>query len=143
MIPLSRLTEEDKQNILQDYQEKMLTRDICAKYDIGIKTIYRLLDKCGLPKRGYENRAENFNKNKEKQYKVCKYCGSKINPIQAVYCCQCGKMILTDKEKIIKELQELTKHFIIIGHTNRDKYIADINKIIKDVKNLNTVEDGE
>ena len=143
LIPLSRLTEEDKQRILQDYQEKMLIGDICSKYNISAKTIYRLLKERGISKRGYENSVKNFNKNKQKQYKVCKYCGSKINPIQAIYCCECGKVIVTDRDIVIRKLEKLTNYFIILEHKNRDKYIATINDIIKDVKNLNIVEDGE
>lgn len=143
MIPLSRLTEEDKQSILQDYQEKMLIGDICSKYNISAKTIYRLLKERGISKRGYENSVKNFNKNKQKQYKICKYCGSKINPIQAIYCCECGKVIVADRDIVIRKLEKLTNYFIILEHKNRDKYIATINDIIKDVKNLNIVEEGE
>lgn len=60
LIPLSRLTEEDKQRILQDYQEKMLIGDICSKYNISAKTIYRLLKERGISKRGYENSVKKF-----------------------------------------------------------------------------------
>lgn len=139
MRRLNVLTNEEKQNLIEDYKNGMQTRVICNKYDISAKTIYKVLSQFGVEKKTLVN-TKNYTK---QHYKTCKYCGSKINPIQAIYCCECGKVIVTDRDIVIRKLEKLTNYFIILEHKNRDKYIATINDIIKDVKNLNIVEDGE
>lgn len=139
MRRLNVLTNEEKQNLIEDYKKGVQTRAICNKYDISAKTIYKVLSQFGVEKKTLVN-TKNYTK---QYYKICKYCGSKINPIQAIYCCECGKVIVTDRDIVIRKLEKLTNYFIILEHKNRDKYIATINDIIKDVKNLNIVEDGE
>lgn len=119
--------------ILKLYSDSpVTTRFICEQYNISSGTLSRLVGMNNIARRCPSRcgtRSESNDKRK------CRFCGNK-NPSNAKFCCECGKPIYTDKELILIKLEELTKHFIVLQHANRDKYISQIQEIISMVKSL-------
>lgn len=131
---LDRMSQKTKDEIIKLYKDgDIRTKEICAAYGIGDGTLNKIIVEADVPYR-------NPYQAKPRKNKICRTCGSKINPPGAKYCCECGKPLYSDKELVIKQLEKLTNYFIVLEHANRDKYIAEVNDIISNVEKLKTVD---
>lgn len=129
------LTNDTIDEILKLYCDgHVTTKYICEQYKIGSGTLSKLVDIYNIERR---NPSRTGVKHKTLHTKKCKFCGN-TNPVNAKFCCECGKPMYTDKELILVKLDELTKHFIVLQHTDRDKYISQIQEIVGMVKALKT-----
>ena len=140
MARVDQLSEQTKKEILKLYVDGNITvKEICQLYSIGCKALNDLLLQTNTPHRAEHRVGQKRTTAKGKKH--CRHCGSRINPPDAVFCCQCGKPLLTDKERVIQMLEHLTNHFICLEQSKRDSYIAAVNAVIKLVKTLNISDD--
>lgn len=64
------------------------------------------------------------------QRKVCEKCGKTVGVQDARYCCYCGNMILTEREKITEKAESLFRWVSFVPETNRDAMQETIKDII-------------
>lgn len=133
---LERMPKETKEEIIRVYTEtKIKTSEICSTYNLSSGTLNDIIKEAQIPFR----RPGQVGVNRGKKF--CRFCGSRLNPKGAKFCCECGKPLLTEKESILNALEQLSSYFIILEKDKRDKYITEINAIADKVKKLRIIED--
>ena len=138
---VDRLSAEIKAEIVKLYVDSPLTtKEICQSYNIGSSALNDIINEAGVPHRSPSLVGKTRNTSGKKK-KYCRSCGSRLSPAGAKFCCECGKPLFTEKELIINQLEGLTTYFITLEHANRDKYISEVNAIIKAVKGLKIIDD--
>ena len=65
----------------------------------------------------------------------CPKCGQ-ILPAGERFCYMCGTQILTEREKIIRNLENLRSIAMLIPETSRDSALAAVNGAVNYLKNL-------
>ena len=65
----------------------------------------------------------------------CPDCGQAL-PKEARFCYMCGTKILTEREKIVRDLEHLRNIVMFIPETRRDSTLQTINGAVKYLKNL-------
>lgn len=132
-IHIHDLSKDTINEILKLYCDgHVTTKYICEQYNISSGTLSKLVDINNITRR---NPSRTGVKHKTLHTKKCKFCGN-VNPVNAKFCCECGKPMYTEKELILVKLDELTKYFIVVQHADRDKYIGHIQEIMSMVKSL-------
>lgn len=133
---LERMPKETKEEIIRVYTEtKIKTSEICSMYNLSSGTLNDIIKEAQIPFRHPGQVGANRGK------KSCRFCGSRLNPKGAKFCCECGKPLLTERENILNALEQLSNYFVVLEKDKRDKCIAEINTIVDKVKKLHIIED--
>lgn len=125
----TRLSEEQKQALLDRYVSGENMKDLCAEYGIDYSTGYAWLKEAGLSAR------KTFKK-KNTQKKVCWKCGHEESNPQACFCSMCGSKLKTETDLLIDSLQYINKLTQFLPQTTRDEVITIVNKTVAYIKSV-------
>lgn len=120
-------TDEQIADIIYMYQDKSVRfSDICEKYGLSSNTIIRVIDSNNIPRR----------QNRHKK-RLCSHCGEVIELSGARYCPFCGHDIMTECERLQRDLKNLVSLTAVIPQSDRDRFRDTILKAIAFIKKEN------
>lgn len=71
---------------------------------------------------------------KHGEIRVCESCGKTIKDVEAVFCPYCGKKILTEKDRVMEQLNDIGKCIGEFPNSFRDRIMANVNEVRKYIK---------
>ena len=106
------------------YKEGCKVDYIAQKLNIGVGTLYKIIDGNGIPRR-----VKYTPRNVFKPLGKCKYCGADILSQTAKYCSECGKYIMTKQQLARKGLAEIKVMLIYLPKNKQDELEKNIDFI--------------
>ena len=116
------LADEQIADIIRMYQDKSVRfDDICKKHGLSCNTVMRVIDSNNIPRR------QNRHKKTERK---CSHCGGVIELSGARYCPYCGHDIMTECERLQRDLKNLVSLTAVIPQSDRDRFRDTILKAV-------------
>ena len=116
-----KITQEQRQQILQEYLEGKLTIcEIAERYGISGNTVSAIAVRAGVQLRRP--------KKPQAGVKVCPKCRKKVDTIGARFCPFCGSDIRSENELLAEKLDGLLDLYQFIPAAQRDEFVQTINK---------------
>ena len=132
MTKLDRLTQEQKEAIIADYNNYDLrAHDVCAKWKLDTATMTQLVYEMGAELRN-PNKAGKRTKGTIK--KRCPNCHRTIDLKGARFCPYCGADIRDEKELLIERIEKLFSMLTEMSKNSRDEAQAILIDTINYIK---------
>ena len=118
------LGENEDNTAIKLYKEGCKVDYIAQKLNIGVGTLYKIIDGNGIPRRkSYSPRIT------LKPIGKCMYCGADILSQTAKYCSECGKYIMTKQQLARKGLAEIKGMLVYLPKNKQDELEKNIDFI--------------
>jgi hypothetical protein len=106
------------------YKEGCKVDYITRKLNIGVGTLYKIIDGNGIPRRrSYSPRIT------LRPLGKCSYCGADILSQTAKYCSECGKYIMTKQQLARKGLAEIKSLIVFFPNSKHEAFEKNIDFI--------------
>jgi predicted RNA-binding Zn-ribbon protein involved in translation (DUF1610 family) len=122
-------TDEQIADIINMYQDKSVRfDDILKKHGLSSNTVIKVIDSNNIPRR---------QKRHKKTARRCSHCGALIEISEAKYCPFCGHDIMTECERMQRDLKNLVSLTAVIPQSDRDRFRDTILKAVAFIKKEN------
>lgn len=129
------ITEETRQEICRDYQDKTITLDqMYEKYRLPKARIAKIAVEMGAAPR-----REKAWGSRNGSCKKCPKCRNTIDVKGAKFCCYCGSDLRSEKELLIERIENAFKVIQLLPQTQRDEMQQLFLEVIKALKERDNV----
>ena len=123
------LTQEQKAALCEDYKDrKNRVEDIALKYGIARCSVAHIAVEMGAEPRQAKRYGKKHTQTKKR---ICPKCKKTVDVKGANFCCFCGSDIRSNKEKLIKRIEDAFTDIAFMPQNRRD----DIQKLFIDIIN--------